>query len=1483
VSKSIFVDPLSPSLDERDIPSPFFARPQYKGRSSAIHVKGPRSGDLPPGGWIDEGGSCDPGCIEAICVDAYGVDRCAIVQFDDFSGRETAGKSPDWWGLTSGNGYPWYAHNSSGFQWTGAVERAWVTGGYGYLGIHYLTSWEYSYVTITQGPWVGTTDWSIVVRFKFSVDLPPASGVGNDWYTQQFYIQGFGPVSPLGKFGEALGWMQSGGQGLLYDTWYRARFEYHPSEMMQRHRTWLDSDAEPATWDEETSFAIDPALNSLRFYLSARRGISAPAVGTEAQVQIDFIEFYDYDGKPCYYDCENLDIVETFTRSASNGWGTSEIASLPWNVSASSLSVNGGEGVALGGYGGSSNNIILSNAASTLAVLPLEILFKVRMTRGVDNTPGGSSELAGAYVWLNKDSATDRIPGVGAGFAAYPGTGGNPDQVIGYIYADGSGAVSSAIIYNGSDWESQSFWCRFIAKEPWYGGTGGATRYYGGQARWWKDGDPEPATWNNVQYVDSFGFYPKYLVALPLGPTSPADVPATIYYDSIRIVSGPCTPVYSGTGPDCVDGCTDAICGITDSFSRVVPSPEEPTYVPAIGASDSGLTWHATQTYWGVSSDWAIEVDGSALHLRQGTEAGDPWYMRKFGGVELYADSELDTPYGSMSFRLTNGAAYAILMIRMRYSAIQLCVGPRPLDDYPRIILGREGGLPPVEANIGFTTDWWHVRWEDTEALSRAKVWPASAPEPAGWDVSSDLAVDPADEKDGRFWLNELSTNAYHWDPVDGYVHDGEQADWLIDNLDIEGVTRCDVVTFDDFNRVVNVPSGQAGDHVGTATPSGYHWTDDGYSGGVSYVTVNGQALELESEDGSASGIDFSMWTDYLSNAPWSGEFTMTMRIKSSAFDTESTSKTQKLYISLQGTAWSREWGINMVNIASDGGHWFEGSDFIPKYDWVPNAWYLLKWHHVPDTIDRVKLWLDGQTEPGWAIEEPSSGTQPSAVRFEVEWDWRTSPDFTMCWVSQIELDDGDTACYPGGPSGALPIEAGYLPIFRRQIGDPTTTLDSYICGLTSAAMALDWHTRGAVQVWGGELIPWCGRTEAEIIAAPGTNLGNAAQAWTHWGQYLSIRSGQTFDNLLAALREGRAIVLAGDYDQFSLAERCQDSFLGNHGILVLPYYSDGRWVVGDPLCSNFKTIAETSLKDYAEDFGIQVYGATYPQKIAFAATRAWVLSIEPPPSGQGSSVTVSSISELLSALANTGISQITLANGVYSTSPLIIDGAAHPNYIRTAATSVLVRAETTGGVTLDFGGSGIAQWFRGGAAYQEWRGFKYANVLPGDNGVIEFGEGNGVPVHHITLRNIEFLSSIVRQTSINSQGIYFSWANLASGGNHDILVDGFVSNADLWSAVHVYHDDLGHVGHHITVKNATVGTNHTMGIVLWSHTIHDYLFEDINVVGANEYGVRHAIGGTGLTLRRVTTTGSGVSGFYSGVGTYPNVPGMAFDNCSFS
>lgn len=274
--------------------------------------------------------------------------------------------------------------------------------------------------------------------------------------------------------------------------------------------------------------------------------------------------------------------------------------------------------------------------------------------------------------------------------------------------------------------------------------------------------------------------------------------------------------------------------------------------------------------------------------------------------------------------------------------------------------------------------------------------------------------------------------------------------------------------------------------------------------------------------------------------------------------------------------------------------------------------------------VARIKLWNSDLPEPDWQLTGTSAYSptpEQDSIHVEMPEADVVTPGPGVVGGQQVafvHIDfnsfDGGGPCAdcqdPNNPGAPLPpFTPGFMPHFRRQIGDPTTTLDSFICTLESGAMVLDWQTRGAVSVWGGELIPWCGKSEADIRGASGsagTSLGNVRQAWLHYGQNLLIHSGGTFASMMQALAEGRAVILQGDYGVLNLAERCQDNFEGNHAMSVYPYQVGDRLLRGDPLCSGFNEIRISTLQAYAEAFGRAVFGVSSPQKILFAVSRPW-------------------------------------------------------------------------------------------------------------------------------------------------------------------------------------------------------------------------------------------------------------------------------------
>jgi hypothetical protein len=258
-----------------------------------------------------------------------------------------------------------------------------------------------------------------------------------------------------------------------------------------------------------------------------------------------------------------------------------------------------------------------------------------------------------------------------------------------------------------------------------------------------------------------------------------------------------------------------------------------------------------------------------------------------------------------------------------------------------------------------------------------------------------------------------------------------------------------------------------------------------------------------------------------------------------------------------------------------------------------------------------------------------------------------------------------------------------------------------------------------------------------------------------------------------------------------------------------------------------------------------------------------------------GRSVRVTSIRALLTSLADNAIGEIVVANGTYRVSPAS-SRASNSLWIgsrfagRTRA--VTVRAETRGKVTFDGGGTSTfgGLTFVDGAHHQTWDGFRFANGKPTQTGVIVFGGYGQTAPHHITLRHLTMLPSIVASTANNDHLIYFS-----KDAAHDILIEDYTATpgASIKSALQFYHSPNAY--------NVTVRRMHVVGtqsaILMYDGTVHNVLIEDSDIKNARDVALNVATIGTNVVLRNVTSVNSG--GTY-----YPNgkPAGLSLVNCSF-
>jgi hypothetical protein len=303
------------------------------------------------------------------------------------------------------------------------------------------------------------------------------------------------------------------------------------------------------------------------------------------------------------------------------------------------------------------------------------------------------------------------------------------------------------------------------------------------------------------------------------------------------------------------------------------------------------------------------------------------------------------------------------------------------------------------------------------------------------------------------------------------------------------------------------------------------------------------------------------------------------------------------------------------------------------------------------------------------------------------------------------------------------------------------------------------------------------------------------------------------------------------------------------------------------------------------------LYGVSYLYAPAGLFTATAPAPWTPTTTITGSTVKVSSIPGLLSALADDGVGLIVVANGTYHVST---SSSQHSDALwigsRFAGRTrpITVRAETPGGVTFDGGGvtgfSCIS--FEGGAHHQTWEGFNCAHGRAKSTGIVTFGGYAGMAApHHIAMRGISILSSCTGgSTSVSSpttdHAFYLSYA---LGGPHDLLfedinVDG---SGHLSSAFHFYHSNTtNRNAWNVTVRRLRVsGTQ--QAVVMWDPTLRNITFDTATITNALDVAVRYeTTGSLGIHLNNITSTGSGNYGFYSSQGRTP--AGVTFYNDSF-
>jgi hypothetical protein len=141
---------------------------------------------------------------------------------------------------------------------------------------------------------------------------------------------------------------------------------------------------------------------------------------------------------------------------------------------------------------------------------------------------------------------------------------------------------------------------------------------------------------------------------------------------------------------------------------------------------------------------------------------------------------------------------------------------------------------------------------------------------------------------------------------------------------------------------------------------------------------------------------------------------------------------------------------------------------------------------------------------------------------------------------------------------------------------------------MASIATGIDYETAGETTSTGAAM------RAAQPDQSGGTDSGDAATAWRHYGQELEVRDGDTFADALGALSAGRLVHL--DVWHASVGGSVCLSGSGGYGhtMAVAPEMSGSRWLVADPWCNPpaWQWVEESRLRAGAEEWGARVYTA---------------------------------------------------------------------------------------------------------------------------------------------------------------------------------------------------------------------------------------------------------------------------------------------------
>lgn len=218
-----------------------------------------------------------------------------------------------------------------------------------------------------------------------------------------------------------------------------------------------------------------------------------------------------------------------------------------------------------------------------------------------------------------------------------------------------------------------------------------------------------------------------------------------------------------------------------------------------------------------------------------------------------------------------------------------------------------------------------------------------------------------------------------------------------------------------------------------------------------------------------------------------------------------------------------------------------------------------------------LRVWIDGiELTTGQFVEtQPDNGLFTLGTEFA---DKAISDLSQSMQVRYRRASDSQTDTLPPAHGSAHGYTGNrvYRPHIVQQYGWGTYW-DGHNCTAASSTMCLDRHTLGALTPWKGtpRNVPPAHRSFSGHfdVNDPGLSMGDMETSWSvGWGRtltYLGQISFTLFENMI---NQGRGAIVAGLYGSLPNSLRFSSTFTGGHAIYVNEQFSDGSFLVYDPL-----------------------------------------------------------------------------------------------------------------------------------------------------------------------------------------------------------------------------------------------------------------------------------------------------------------------------